>query len=116
MSVPGADHVQPVIVTLPVEIDAVNYSHVCEQLQDAVTRGGHVVIADLTATTFCDSAGFRVLTRTHNLAVDHGVQFRLAITPGGIVTRMLRLLELEPLLDIYPSLDAARLARPGTGE
>jgi anti-anti-sigma regulatory factor len=49
----------PVIVALPPEIDAANAEQACEKLYEAFASGAAVVIADLTATTFCDSSGIQ---------------------------------------------------------
>ena len=81
--------------------------HSAAWTEGAGAPGITTVIADLTGTTFCDSAGFRVLTRAHLDATARGVQLRFAVTPGGVVSRMLRLLDLDHLLSVYPSLDAA---------
>lgn len=97
----------PVIVTLPTEIDATNHAAVHEQLLAACAPGVTTVIADLTGTTFCDSAGFRVLVLAHRSAADDGAQLSVAVTPGGAVSRMLQVLDLERLLNVYLSLDAA---------
>jgi anti-anti-sigma factor len=103
----GSQARQPAVVTLPAEIDATNNDHVQALLDSAGAPGITTVIADLTGTTFCDSAGFRVLTRAHLAAAARGVQMRFAVVPGGVVSRMLRLLDLDHLLSVYPTLDAA---------
>ena len=51
----------PVTVTLPTEIDFTNAEEVCDRICAAFQPGIAVVVADLTATTFCDSAGVRHL-------------------------------------------------------
>jgi anti-sigma B factor antagonist len=111
----GSQARPPAVVTLPTEIDATNNGHVRELLEGAGAPG-ITVIADLTGTTFCDSAGFRVLTRAHLDATARGVQLRFAVTAGGVVSRMLRLLDLDHLLSVYPSLDAALKAEPGRND
>ena len=52
---------QPVIVRLPAEIDMANADSIGEELAAASAPGVAVVIADMTATTFCDSMGMRML-------------------------------------------------------
>jgi anti-sigma B factor antagonist len=96
-----------VIVSLPHEIDMTNAEQVGQQLRAAFAPGVHVVIADLTATSFCDSAGIRALTHVHAEAAGHAVQLRLAITPDGPVRRVLQLMDLVSFLHIYPSTEAA---------
>ena len=54
---------QPPVVTLPAEIDMANADAVGERLAAALAPGVRVVIADMTATTFCGSAGLNMLIR-----------------------------------------------------
>ena len=52
---PARGRVSPTVVTLPAEIDMVNADHIGADLQAALTPGVTTVVADMTATTFCDS-------------------------------------------------------------
>lgn len=94
-------------MALPDEIDVTNAEHAAGLLRGSSTPGVTVVIADLTGTTFCDSAGIRMLTLVHQEAVAAGVQLRLAVATDGPVMRVLELLELVRILRVYPSVDAA---------
>jgi anti-anti-sigma factor len=96
----------PDIVVLPAELDYSNADPAGRELAAAVASGARVVIADLTATTFCDSPGARMLWRAHNQAVAKQVDLRLVVTSAA-VRRVLEIMELDDLLRIYPSLDAA---------
>ena len=97
---------EPVIVRLPAEIDLANAEDVGEQLRSALTRGAAVVIADLTSTVFCDSAGARQLVLSHYDADFHDAQIRFVI-PDRNMLRALTVTGIDQLLSIYPSLDAA---------
>jgi anti-anti-sigma factor len=88
-----------------------NAESVGEQLRSAFTPGAAVVIADLTSTVFCDSAGARQLVLAHNYAAARDAQMRFVI-PSGAILRVLTLIGLDQLLSIYPSLDAAISAGP----
>lgn len=101
----------PVVVRLPDEIDMANAERVGEHLCSAITRGAAVVIADLTSTVFCDSAGARQFVLAHNYADAHHAQMRFAI-PDRDMLHVLTLTGLDQLLSIYPSLDAAVSAGP----
>jgi anti-anti-sigma regulatory factor len=48
---------RPVIVPMPAEIDLANADRVGEELRIAASPGVTIIVADLTATQFCDSAG-----------------------------------------------------------
>jgi anti-anti-sigma regulatory factor len=65
-SVADLPHVpQPVVIALPAEIDMANAGPVGQQLGSALTPGVQTVIADMTATIFCDSSGISMLVRAH---------------------------------------------------
>ena len=51
---PARGRVSPTVVTLPAEIDMVNADHIGADLQAAFAPGVTTVVADMTATTFCD--------------------------------------------------------------
>jgi len=94
------------IVTLPAEIDMSNAEQVRQGLLSAVAQGASRVIADMTATTFCDSAGVTVLVRVVRQATAHGSGLRLAASAPA-VTRVLALTGVDKLIDVYPSVAAA---------
>jgi anti-anti-sigma factor len=98
--------VVPEIVALPAEIDLMNADLVGQDLGAAFRRGEAVVIADMSATRFCDTSGARSLLLARDTAIAHGAELRLVI-PAGAVMRALRILGADRLLQIYPSLDLA---------
>jgi anti-sigma B factor antagonist len=100
------------VVKLPTEVDISNADHVGEQLRAAAAPGVMVVVADLTTTKFCDSAGVRQLALTYDKVADSGAQLRLAVTEGGSVDRILALIGLEQLVPQYPTVEAALAAPP----
>jgi anti-sigma B factor antagonist len=59
----------PTVITLPSEIDYANAADIARQLAAALTHGTTTVIADLTDTTFCDTAGLGALIDAHRLAI-----------------------------------------------
>jgi len=103
-------HGQPVMVTLPAEIDMTNADAVGEQLAAALTPGTPVVIADMTATRFCDSIGIGMLIRAHKQATANGTTLRL-LRPCPNVLRVMTIEGVDAVLPIYRSLEQA-LAAP----
>ena len=99
------------IVTLPAEIDLANAELVREDLLSVVAQGATRVIADMTPTTFCDSAGITALVRVVQQATACGSGLRLAASAPA-VTRVLALTGVDKLIEVYPSL-AAAMADPG---
>ena len=99
----------PVIVRLPAEIDIANGAAVGQQLCAAFAPGVTIVIADMTATVFCDSSGISQLVLAHHCAAAHHAQLRLAV-PHDQVQDVLKVTGVDRLLAVYPSLDAALAA------
>ena len=94
------------VVRLPAEIDSSNAEHVRERLCAALRPGVRVVIADLTATTFCDVAGVRGLARARNHATAMNAEIRLAVRTGP-VRRVLAMVSPGGKFRIYPSVGEA---------
>jgi anti-sigma B factor antagonist len=84
------------------------------QLAAAFAPGPGAVIADMTATTFCDSSGVRVLVLAHHLAATHGTELRLLLQPGDPVLRTMKVLGVDGVLPIYHRLDEALTGRGAT--
>jgi anti-sigma B factor antagonist len=102
-----SDLVMPVIIALPPEIDLTNASDVLELITAACAPGVPVVIADLTATSFCDSAGLRHLIQASRVAAVNGTELRLAISPDGAVGRIIALTGISQYMPVYPSIQLA---------
>ena len=98
---------QPVVVTLPREIDLVNASQVHDALTLARESGTAVVIADAAGTTFSDCAGVRALVRAHRQAAAAGTDLRVAAPTSPAVRRVLELTGADQVLHTYPTLPAA---------
>jgi anti-anti-sigma factor len=94
------------VVRLPAEIDLTIAGDVREELLSVLNQGADALIADMTGTTFCDSAGIAALIRAARRAAGSGAAMRLA-TVAPPVLRVLALLGVDRLIDIYPSVDAA---------
>lgn len=101
----------PVIVPLPAEIDIANGAAVGQQLCAAFSPGVTIVIADMTATVFCDSSGISQLVLAHHCAAAHRAQLRVAV-PHDQVRDVLNVTGVDHLLAVYPSLDAALAPAP----
>ncbi|MBV9446789.1 MAG: STAS domain-containing protein [Streptosporangiaceae bacterium] len=97
----------PIVVALPAEIDVVNADQVYDQLRAPFAAGAVTVIADLTATTFCDSRGIDRIITAWSKAEAAGCQLRLAVSPGGEVATLMELLGIGEALTLYPSIDEA---------
>jgi anti-sigma B factor antagonist len=112
---PVADpqHLPAVVVALPAEIDMASADRVGQQLGTAFAPGVKTVIADMTATRFCDSSGIGVLVRAHKQAAANRTQLRLVVH-SRVVLRSLRLVQMDHLVPIYPTLSQALAAGPAS--
>jgi anti-anti-sigma factor len=95
------------IVAFPAEVD-VNNADVARNHLIAVIEqdGATAVVADMTRTTFCDSAGITALATARRKAIAHGAAFSLACSSPQIL-RILELTGLDQMLPLYPSVDEA---------
>lgn len=105
---------RPAVLTLPAEVDVSNAWQLAEGLYSALNSGRVAVVVDLSRTGFIDCAGVSVLRAAAIHAVSGGVELCLA-APCAPVRRVLRLLEADGALAVYPSLAAAFLAVTGIG-
>jgi anti-anti-sigma factor len=101
---------QVAVITLPGEIDVNNAEQVGEDLLSVLDHGATLLVADLSKTTFCDSAGVSALVRTFRRATDNGSSMRLVVaTPA--VQRVLSITGVDRLVETFPSV-AGSLAGP----
>jgi anti-anti-sigma factor len=96
-----------VVVPMAAEIDLTNREQVYDRLYAAFVSGVAVVIADFSATRFCDSASLRHLIAVQQRAAAHGCQLRLVIPADSLVGRLADLLGLASQLLIYRSVGQA---------
>jgi anti-sigma B factor antagonist len=101
---------QTALITLPAEIDITNADQVREDLLSVLNQGAVLLIADMSETTFCDSAGVGALARTFRRAEASQSEMRLVVSTRP-VHRVLTLTGVDRLLDIYPNVAAAMADR-----
>jgi anti-sigma B factor antagonist len=95
-----------VVVTMPAEIDITNADRIGGELSAAIADGAGIVAADMTGTRFCDSSGISMLVLGHRQAAANGAELRLVVSSAAVL-HALKLVRLDGLLPIHPSLDAA---------
>ena len=100
---------QRAVVALPERMDASNAGQIREELLSVIDGGATALIADMTATTWCDHAGADAVVRAFRRAVVSGTELRLVVTAEH-VSRVFSLSGLDCLVSIYPSLEAATAA------
>lgn len=102
---------QTAVVRLPPEIDLTVADGAREALLAVLNQGALGLVVDMTATTFCDSAGITALVRAARRAGANGATMRLAATAQPVL-RIFSLVGIDQLIDVYPSVDAARASLP----
>jgi anti-anti-sigma factor len=98
------------IVTMPAEIDVTNSSDVSDLLAAVAGESPEVITVDMTATTFCDSAGVKALTRACELAAAGDVELRLALSDSP-AARVIQLIGLDQIVPLYRDVQQS-LATP----
>ena len=105
------------VVRMPAEIDVTNADEISRRLRAAASRGSSVLVIDMSATTFCDSAGVQAVidaynqVNTHNQNAGTHTQLRLVATA---VLRIITLIGIDQLIPVYSTVEAA-LADPASG-
>ena len=94
-----------VVVALPEEIDIGNASQIEAELISAV-REDATVIADMSATTFCDCAGARAVYRASERAAAVRGDLRVVITTAPVL-RLFSILRIDQVISLHSGLDAA---------
>ncbi len=103
----AADAVLPTaVVPMPAEIDVANASLLAAELDTAIHLGVKALVIDMTRTTFCDSMGVKVITRTWRRAETEGVDLRL-VAGSPQVVRILAVTGLDMVVRVYGRLEDA---------
>ena len=93
------------VVTLPVSIDLSDARWIGGELGSVLSSGPTTVIVDMTATTFCDSSGARILVAACEQAAANNIEM-LLVVPSTFVLRALKLMGLgRP--PVYLTLEVA---------
>jgi anti-sigma B factor antagonist len=99
------------MLVLPAEVDLTCVAQVRGDLLAALSGDVSVLIADMTGTAFCDSAGVRALVEASRAAADRGIQLRLVV-PSAAVRKVFTLMGITELVPVYRELAAAMSDAP----
>ena len=94
------------LVTLPAQVDESNAAEVRADLAAAAEHRPHVLIADMSATRWCDWAGAGALASTFRRAATGGTQLRLVLTDQS-VRRVIAVNGLDQVLPIFEDVTTA---------
>ncbi|BBX18430.1 anti-anti-sigma factor [Mycolicibacterium duvalii] len=93
------------------DLDVLTAPTLMTHLDVALTSGAALVIVDLLDVEFLSSAGISVLVETHRLTEPAGVSLRV-VAEGPATSRPMRLMCVDQIIDLYPTLEDARQGRP----
>jgi anti-sigma B factor antagonist len=105
---PAGGQAEADVVRLPAEVEYANAGQVGRQPAEAMASGAATVVADLTSTSCCDTAGVREMVRAHKLAVAKGIGLRVVV-PARMMWQF-TWTGLDRVLAVYPSRSAALAA------
>jgi anti-anti-sigma factor len=94
------------VVAFPEHVDMSNAAQIREQLLAVFDRGAVVVIADMSATAWCDYVGVDAVARACQRAAVCRAELRLVVTAPA-VRRLLAAEGLDRLVPVYSSVEAA---------
>jgi anti-anti-sigma factor len=94
------------VVAFPEHVDMSNAAQIREQLLGVFDRGATVVIADMSATVWCDYVGVDAVARACQQAAVCRAELRLVAT-APTVRRLLAAEGLDRLVPVYSSVEAA---------
>lgn len=95
-----------VVATLPDEIDLVNAEAIERALARLVSTGHPRIVLDAQESAFVDSSGLSALVKAHGAARGAAGDLRMARV-GGHLARVIRVIGLGRLIDIYPTVEEA---------
>ena len=93
-------------VKLPPTVDIGNDRTVLDSLTGALAGKPSVLVADATATAFCDCAGVSALVCAHRRATAAGAQLRV-VTASAEVRRIIMLTAAHQVLNVHLTMDDA---------
>lgn len=102
------------VVRIEGEVDASNARWIGSGLRTALTNRDTVLVLDLRATTYIDSAGIAMVFELAGELRAHQQELQLVVDPSSSIARMLRLAGVDRVMPVHPSLEPA-LSAPGSG-
>ncbi|HEV7847587.1 MAG TPA: STAS domain-containing protein [Thermoleophilaceae bacterium] len=95
------------VVSLTGEIDIVQAQALRERLLGAVRNEDHALVADLTQVTYLDSVGVSLMFELAERLAERQLRLAVVLPEGGLVERVLRIVNVGSVAAIHRSLDDA---------
>lgn len=94
------------VVALSGELDLATAPELDTYLDDVLTDSGPRIVLDLSALSFMDSTGIRILIRHHRQTAENGGRLGIA-APQPIVAKALKITGLDQELHMYERVEDA---------
>lgn len=98
-------------MVVPGELDLTIADGLRDTLLGVINAGALGLVVDMSATTFCDSAGISAITRAVRRAAANDATVRLAVSSPAVL-RVFDLVGIDRLIDVYPDAGAALASLP----
>lgn len=92
------------------DLDVLTAPTLGTHLDVAFTTSPPVLIVDITDVSFLSSAGISLLVETHRLTERGGISLRV-VADSPATSRVLRMMRIDEVIDLYPTLAEARHAQ-----
>jgi anti-anti-sigma factor len=89
------------------DIDVANASQLREELANCLTPDADILVLDLSATAYVDSAGLDMLFRLNERLRQRRARLLLVIPPGSPLARLVEFVALDRAVAIHGSVEAA---------
>ena len=101
------------VVTLTGEVDIVQAGQLRERLLGAVRNEDLGLVVDLTGASYIDSVGVSLLFELAEKLSERQLRLAVVLPEGGVVGRVLGIVNLGAVAELHPSVDEALAAIGG---
>ena len=101
------------VVTLTGEVDIVQAGQLRERLLGAVRNEDLGLVVDLTGASYIDSVGVSLLFELAEKLSERQLRLAVVLPEGGLVGRVLGIVNLGAVAELHPSVDEALAAIGG---
>jgi anti-anti-sigma factor len=101
------------VVTLTGEVDIVQANPLRERLLGAVRNEDTGLVVDLTEASYIDSVGVSLLFELAEKLTERQLRLAVVMPDGGVVRRVLTIVDLTAVAELHPTVDEALAAMRG---
>jgi anti-anti-sigma factor len=102
------------VVALSGEVDVTEAPDLREHLQGVVSNSDTALVLDLSEVTYIDSAGVNLLFELAEGLKERQIGLSLVVPAGGLVERVLALVDVAAVAEVHQGVEAAVAAARGT--